>query len=127
MKRIKVSVTTDGSGVATVESVPFSGKIHQIEYVKDAASAGANAFASGVDFAITGKATGIGIWTQSDVNASAVVAPRIPTHSQLGVASLFAAGGTGVQDKIAMANDRVRIAIAQGGANKVGAFHILVD
>jgi hypothetical protein len=84
MRRYKVSVTTDGSGNAVAYSPRIAGKIWQIEYVKDG---GANPFANGVDFTITGEATGINLWTQSDVNASAVVAPRMPTHSQVGVAS----------------------------------------
>jgi hypothetical protein len=104
----------------TAYSPRLSGKIHQIEYVK-------TDYAAGVDFTITGEATGVSLWAQTDVNASAVVAPRQPTHSQAGVASLFAAGGTAVQDKVALANDRVKIAIAQGGATKTGTFHILVD
>ncbi|MCK1503868.1 hypothetical protein [Bradyrhizobium sp. 18] len=122
MKRYKVTVTTDGSGNATAYSPRVSGEIHQIEYVKD----GSNGYAAGVDFTITGEATGIGLWTQSDVNASAVVAPRQATHSQVGVASLYAAGGTAVQARIGMSNDRVKIALAQGGASKVGVFHIVV-
>lgn len=123
MKRYKVTVTTDAGGAATAFSPRLSGEIHQIEYVKDG---GANPYANGVDFTITGEATGINLWTQADVNASAVVAPRQATHSQVGVASLYAAGGTAVQARIGMANDRVKIVLAQGGATKVGAFHILV-
>ena len=123
MRRYKVTVTTAADGTATAYTPRLAGKIHQIEYVKDG---GANPFASGVDFTITGEATGVNLWTQSDVNASAVIAPRLPTHSQAGVAALFAAGGTGVLDKIALANDRVKIAIAQGGNAKLGAFHVLV-
>lgn len=121
MRRFPVTVTTAADGTATAYSPRgINGKIHQIEYVK-------TDFASGVDFTITGEATGINIWTQSDVNASAVVAPRQPTHSQAGVASLYASGGTAVQAPIALANDRVKIAIAQGGNTKTGTFHILVD
>jgi hypothetical protein len=123
MRRYKVSVTTAADGTATAYTPRVSGKIHQIEYVKD----GSNAYANGVDFTITGEATGISLWAQSDVNASAVVAPRMPTHSQAGVASLYAADGTAVQERIALSGDRVKIAIAQGGNAKVGAFHILVD
>lgn len=126
MKRYKVTVTTAADGTATAYSPRLSGEIHQIEYVKDTASAGANAYATGVDFAITGEATGAGLWTEPDVNASAVRAPRQPTHSQAGVASLYAAGGTAVQARVALANDRVKIVLAQGGNAKVGAFHILV-
>lgn len=124
MCRYKVTVTTDAAGNATAYSPRLSGEIHQIEYVKDP---GANPYAAGVDFTITGEATGVGLWTQSDVNASAVVAPRIPTHSQVGVASLYASGGTAVLAPIAIANDRVKIVLAQGGAAKVGVFHVLVD
>ena len=123
MKRLTVAVTTAADGTAVAYSPRISGEIHQIEYVKDG---GANPFAAGVDFVITGEKTGVPLWSQNDVNASAVVAPRQPTHSQAGVSSLYAAGGTAVQARVAIANDRVRIAIAQGGNAKVGAFHILV-
>jgi hypothetical protein len=126
MKRYKVSVTTAADGSAVAYSPRISGEIHQIEYVKDTASAGANAFANGVDFAVTGEATGISLWAENDVNASAVRAPRQPTHSQVGAPSLYAAGGTAVQARIALANDRVKISVASGGNAKVGAFHILV-
>ena len=124
MKRYKVAITTDGSGNATAFSPRLKGKVHQIEYVKDP---GANPFAAGVDFAITGEATGIGLWTENDVNACAIRAPRVPTHSQVGAASLYAAGGTAVQDKIGLANDRVKFVISSGGAAKLGAFHVLID
>jgi hypothetical protein len=43
------------------------------------------------------------------------------------VAALYAAGGTAVADCIALAGDRVKIVLAQGGASKVGVFHVLVD
>lgn len=120
MKRYKVTVTTNGSGAATAYSPRLSGKINQIHYVK-------GDFADGVDFTITDEATGQGIWTESDVNASAVRAPRQPTHTQAGVASLYASGGVAVNDRIGVANSRVKIVIAQGGATKSGVFHILVD
>lgn len=123
MRRYKVTVTTAADGTAVAFSPRLSGKVQQIEYVKD----GTNPYAAGVDFAITGEASGVNLWTQSDVNASAVVAPRQPVHSQVGAAALFAAGGTAVTDKIGLGNDRVKIVLAQGGASKVGAFHIVVD
>jgi hypothetical protein len=122
MKRFKVTVTTAADGTATFYTPRLSGEVHQIEYAKD----GTNPFANGVDFTITGEATGISLWAQNDVNASAVVAPRQPTHSPAGAASLYAAGGTGVLSRIGLGNDRVKIAIAQGGNAKVGTFHILV-
>lgn len=119
MRRIKVSVTTAADGTATAYTPRLSGKVHQIEYVK-------TDFADGVDFTITGEQTGVNLWTESNVNAAAVKAPRMPTHTQAGVASLYASGGTAVQEAIGIANDRIKIAIAQGGASKKGTFHFLL-
>jgi hypothetical protein len=122
MKRYKVTVTTAADGTVTAYSPRLSGEVHQIEYVKD----GSNGYTNGVDFTITGEATGVNLWTQNDVNASAVVAPRQPSHSQAGVAALYAAGGTAVSARIGLGNDRVKIALAAGGNAKVGVFHIVV-
>lgn len=123
MRRYKVAVTTAADGTATAYAPKTSGEIHSIQYVKD----GSNAFADGVDFSVTCEATGENIWTEANVNASAVRYPRAATHSQAGAASLYAAGGTAIQTRIAIGGDRVKIAIAQGGNAKTGAFHILVD
>lgn len=124
MRRHIVTVTTAADGSATAYSPRgVNGKVHQIEYVKH----GVTPFADGVDFTITGEATGVNLWTESNVNASAVRAPRQPLHSQAGVAALYAAGGTAVQEPVALANDRVKIVIASGGDTKIGTFHILVD
>lgn len=120
MRRYKVTVNTASDGTATAYSPRLSGKVHQIEYVK-------TDFADGVDFTITGEATGVSLWAESNVNASAVRHPRAPTHSQAGVAALYASGGTAVGEPVALGSDRVKIVIAQGGNAKVGTFHILVD
>ena len=122
MRRYKVSVTTDSSGNAVALSPRIAGKIHSIQYVKDAT----NAYTDGVDIAVTAETTGENIWMQANVNASASVYPRAPTSDRAGVASLFAASGTAVQDKVGVV-DRVKIALAQGGPAKTGVFHILVD
>lgn len=123
MRRYIVPVTTAADGTATVFSPGISGKIHSIHYVK----ADADAYADGVDFTITAEITGENIWTESNVNASAVRYPRAATHTQAGAAALYAAGGVGVLDRIALGADRVKIALAQGGNAKTGTFHILVE
>lgn len=120
VERHAVSVTTDASGNATAYSPVLTGKINSITYAK-------TDFTDGVDFTITGEATGQTIWTESNVNASKTVAPRQPTHGQDGTASLYAAGGEPVEDKIALANDRVKIVIAQGGNTKSGTFYVIVE
>ena len=118
-QRHAVEVTTAADGSATAYSPVVTGKVSTIRYVK-------TDFANGVDFTITSEATGETIWTQADVNASATVAPRQATHSTAGVASLYAATFA-VNDKIALAGDRVKIVIASGGDTKAGTFHIVLE
>lgn len=119
--RYTVSVTTasDGSATAYSDPIPY-GHLSQVRYVK-------STFADGVDFTITLEATGETLWAEDNVNASATRAPRQATHTTAGVASLYAGSGQAVNDKIAIANDRVKIVIASGGDTKAGTFHILVD
>lgn len=120
MKRMKVKVTTAADGTATAYTPRFSGKICAVHYVK-------TDFANGVDFTITSEATGQGIWTDTNVDASEIVQPRAPTHDQAGAPLLYATGAPAVSDRIALGNDRVKIVIAQGGNAKVGTFHIIVE
>lgn len=120
IRRFNVPVTTAADGSATVYSPYVSGYVHQIQYVK-------TDFADGVDFTITAEATGETIWTESNVNAAVVKATRQPTYTSAGVASLYAAGGVAVNDRIAVSRDRIKIVIAQGGSVKTGAFNILID
>lgn len=119
-ERHVVSVTTAADGSATAYSPVVTGKLSQIRYVK-------TDFDNGSTFTITAEATGETLWSESNVDASATRAPRQATHSTLGAASLYAAGGTAVQDKIALARDRVKIVIAAGGNAKAGTFHIIVE
>lgn len=118
-KRLSVVVTTDSSGDGTGYVDVDYGLLSQIRYVK-------NDFANGVDFAITVEGTGEGLWTQSDVNASATKAPRQATHGVDGAAALFASGGTAIQDKIAIVQDRIKVVVAQGGDTKTGTFHFVL-
>lgn len=123
IQRFVVTVTTIADGSATAYSPHLTGKISQIRYVKD----GTTPFATGVDFTITAEATGETIWSQLNVDASVTVAPRQPVHSTAGVAALYAAGGTAIQEPIGLANDRVKIVIANGGDTKIGVFHIVIE
>lgn len=121
IQRHVVAVTTDGSGDAIAYTpAGVSGKIVSIRYVK-------TDFADGVDFTITSEATGETIWTEANVNASKTCVPRAATHGTDGVAALYAAGGAAVLNRIALANDRVKIVVASGGASKVGAFHVTLE
>jgi len=119
-QRLVVPVTTAADGSATAYSEVLTGKLSQIRYVK-------TDFDNGVGFTITAEATGETLWAEAAVNASATRAPRQATHSTAGVAALYAAAGTAVNDKIALANDRVKIVIAAGGNVKSGVFHFVIE
>jgi hypothetical protein len=121
VRRLSVSVTTAADGSATVYSPGIhAGKLSQIRYVK-------TDFADGSTFNITLDATGETLWNESAVNASATRAPRQATHSTAGAASLYAAAGQAVNDKIGIANDRIKIQITNGGNAKTGVFHFVID
>lgn len=120
MRRITVEITTAADGSATAFSPRVSGKVHSLRYAK-------TDFADGVDFAVTTEVTGETIWSENNVNASASRAPRVATHGTDGAASLYAAGGTPVQTPIAIANDRIKVVVAQGGNAKKGAVHFFID
>lgn len=119
VRRFVVNVTTASDGSYTGYTPYCSGLLYQIEYVK-------TDFTDGVDFTITAEATGATLWTEANVNAAKVCAPRIATHSNAGVAAAYASGGTAVNDKYALSRDRVKIVIASGGNAKLGAFHVVV-
>lgn len=120
IRRFVVTVTTASDGSATAYTPYLSGYINAIEYIK-------TDYTDGVDFTITAEATGETIWTEANVNAAKVCLPRAATHSTAGVAALYASGGTAVLERIALGRDRVKIVLAQGGATKTGAFHVIVD
>ncbi len=118
-KRIEVSVTTNSDGDATAysEMIPY-GRIHSLTYTKDN-------FASGVDFAITVEGTTEGVWTEANVNATKTVAPRLPTHDLVGVASEYSSGFP-AEDYIVVMNDKLKFVIDEGGSVTSGTFHIVV-
>jgi hypothetical protein len=119
VNRQVVTVTTDASGDGTGYTDAVTGYVQTIRYVK-------TDFANGVDFTITAEATGESILAVTDGNASATYAPRQATVSVANAASLYAAGGTAVNDRIAVANDRIKIVVAQGGDTKTGTFHVVL-
>jgi hypothetical protein len=115
-----VTVTTDASGDATAyTSETYNGRIINVVYTK-------TDFADGVDFTITTETTGQNVWVQSNVNASATVAPRQATHDTVGAASLYAAAGEPVEDYVYLVQERLQIVVAQGGNAKTGAFRLIV-
>ena len=124
-ERNSVTLTTSSGGAATgyisaPSDNPFTGRLITLIYAKDD-------FDDGVDFTITAEASGETLWTESNVNASKTVAPRQATHSNVGVASLYANAGEPVEDYIVLSQDRIEIVIAAGGSVKNGTFTAIVQ
>lgn len=119
MKRHLVSITVDASGDGTGYTEITQGSLQAIRYVK-------TDYANGVDFTVTCGASGEAIWTGTNVNASTTVYPRAATHDTTGAASLYAAAGEPVEDRIPVADEAVKIVVAQGGNATSGTFHVYV-
>ncbi|MFZ4605163.1 MAG: hypothetical protein ACOYM5_02795 [Caulobacter sp.] len=119
-RRFPVTVTVDASGDATAYTPYLSGRLSSIHYVK-------TDYADTADFTITSEATGETLWTEANVTATKHCRPRGATHSNAGVAALYAAAGTAVNDKISLGRDRVKIVVAQGGVSKTGTFYVVVE
>lgn len=119
-RRFVIDVTTAADGSYTGYSPFLSGRLAAIHYIK-------TNFADTVDFTITAEATGETLWTEANVTASKVCMPRGAVHSNVGVAALYAAGGTAVADLIRLGRDRVKIVLAQGGNVTTGQFQIVVE
>ncbi len=117
-----VNVTVDASGDGTGYTPVVNGRVLSIQYIK-ATSGG---YDNGVKFDVETEDTAIKVWDQDSVNASVVVAPRQPTHSNAGAAALYAAEGTAVNDYYHVANERIKITVDAGGNATTGQFIVLV-
>ena len=118
VQRHTVAVTTAAGGGATGYTPVVTGRIASVIYSK--ATAG-SAYASTADFTITAEDSGLGLWTESNVNASKTVSPTQQTHDQVGATETDP-----TRAPIFVANERVKIVIAQGGATKLGTFQVVV-
>lgn len=121
VERHVVNLTTASDGTATEYTPHVSGRVLSIQYVKH----GSNAFSDGVDFTITAEATGQAIATFTDLNASAVKYPRVPVQDETG-ADATLDGTRKMREPVAVANDRIKIAIAQGGSVKNGQVIVVI-
>jgi hypothetical protein len=122
VERHIVTITTDAQGAGEGFTPAVTGFVQAIRYVKPQAGG----YAAGVDIVVTAEDSGLTIWDEDDVDASVTVYPRAATADTAGVASLYAAGGEPVETPIPVARERIKIAVAAGGAAGVGTFHVYV-
>lgn len=117
MRRVTVTVTTDGSGDGSAKTPQLNGLLRRVAYEKVD-------FANGVDVDIADHLDTV-LLDVDDVNADAAWHPRQPTHSTAGVASLYAGSGEPVESDIPV-DGPITVTVASGGANKTGLFHFWV-
>lgn len=120
-RRLSVTITTNASGDGTGYINVDYGLLSQLRYAK----ASSGGYSDGVDIVVTIEGTGEAVLSVSNTNASATWAPRQPTHTTAGVASVYASTD-GVLDKIAIADDRIKIVVSNGGDTKVGVYHAIL-
>lgn len=113
IRQLDITITTDGSGDAEAYVGPFNGIIRDIIYTKDD-------YANGVDFAVTTETTERTVWQQDNVNADDHVRPVEQPQTTLGADVVWYV-------PIHVADERLKIVIAQGGATKSGTFSVIVE
>jgi hypothetical protein len=122
VQRFDVVMTADGTGNGTAFTPTINGQLSQIRYTKP----NSGGFINGAAIVMTAEQTGEAIWSESGVNSSATRAPRMATHGTDGSLSVFS-GTLQVQDKIALANDRIKITVGTAGTlGNIGTFSFLV-
>lgn len=107
------TVTCASDGSATAYTANITGRIQSVQYVK-------TNFANGVDVVVTGEATGVPVWTGTDVNAAVTVYPVVASTLAGGAASTITEQG------IYLCNERVKFVVASGGSGTIGTFYVVV-
>ena len=119
MQRFTVAITTDASGDFTGHTAIANGLVQAVRFIDTDLDDTA-------DITVTCGASGQAIVTLTNQAATASFQPRGATHSTAGAALLYAAGGTAVSDLIPVADETIKVVVAQGGNAKTGTIHIYV-
>ncbi len=121
-KTAAVTIATDSNGDATDYTEVFTGRIVGVIYTKVD-------YADGVVLLITTEDTGQTVWSETAVNASETLYPRIEVQDNLGAALLHSSDAANVDqtDYIRAVFERVKIVIASGGNVKTGTFTVIYE
>lgn len=120
VRRFTLPMTVDASGAGTFYTPPVYGEIISFRYVKEN-------FVDGIDFVCTMEKSGETLWAEDSVNVSATRYPRAATQSTTGAASLYAAGGTDVNDRICIAGERIKVVVDGAGNATSGTLHVTIN
>jgi len=114
-KHTVTAITATGGG-ATAFTPPLVGRVLGIKYLKHATVP----YASTADFTITSEDTGQAILSKSNVNADLIAYPTNKATTATGAASTL------TEQPVPLANERVKIVVAEGGNTKTGTFTVIV-
>lgn len=119
-KKYRITLATNGSGACTAYSddVGVGGEIKQIKYTK-------TDFADGSTMTLTGETSGIAIWAQTGVNATATVCPMQASHTTAGVAATLD-GTRAALVPVVISNERLKLVVASGGDTKTGVVDVWI-
>jgi len=119
-KTVITGTTHATAGTLTAYSnVCVNGKILRIDYTK-------TDFSDGSVMTITGATSGVAIWTETGVNASATRYPRAQCHSTAGVALTYDNTRT-VCEPIPINDEFLQIFVSGAGNSKVGTWTIYYE
>ena len=117
LTRVSVSVVTDESGAAVAYSPQCNGLVRTVEYVKPT-SGGLDA---ATDIDIIADVSGAVIWTNKDLSTSKVIHPLAPAQDNTG------ADIVGAYAPICLADERIKITVANGGNTLSGQFVFTIE
>lgn len=108
MRRIRIDLTTDGSGDATAYGEAVVGALYAVQEID-------GGFADGVDLTLTCEKDDISIplLTHLNFNTDGMIYPRVATKD-------IADGTTTMGDTMPLVFGRPKAVIAQGGATQTG-------
>ena len=117
LTRVSVSVVTDESGAAVAYSPQCNGLVRTVEYVKPT-SGGLDA---ATDIDIIADVSGAVIWTNKDLASSKVIHPLAQAQDNTG------ADIVGAYAPICLADERIKITVANGGNTLSGQFVFTIE
>ena len=123
IQRHELDLTVNADGDATVyTSTTVTGRVLQLRYVPHASTP----LDTNADVTITGETTGVAIATLSNIGLSAFTkVPRQATHGVTGTGLVYAAADA-VSEPVYLADERVKVIVASGGASKIGTLFVTV-
>lgn len=123
-ERHLVAVTTTTGGAAEEYTPPVTGRVVCIRFTD-------TSFASTADLTITSEESLQNIWTESNVVASKTVYPlaygNTVSGGQLTASGAILASGSAAFVPIVLANERIKIVVAQGGNEASAVFEAVVQ